>query len=95
MNYERLLHWLHAPNFCQPSPCFRAQQQALGQHYVTCTKEDTMMSVWVIRARWEHLGVVGNMIVIWCHVYKCCLEEMEGTGDRRTAGGEEETPGRS
>lgn len=29
----------------------RAQQQALGQHYVTCTKEDTMMSVWVIRDR--------------------------------------------
>lgn len=31
----------------------RAKQTALSNHFVAVTKEDTMMSVWVIRARWE------------------------------------------
>ena len=36
----------------------RALQTALTKKFVDCTKEDTMMSVWIVRARQELCGTV-------------------------------------
>ena len=84
----------------------RQKQQNLSAQYVSCTKEDTMMNVWLVRAKPGPYSNLCPCIQFPCHscfpnyiVTNTCyevavLQEMEATGNGRAETGEEAKAGR-